>query len=259
MNDLIWRFGMLAVVGLFLWVLHRYIGTYPAALPRSEQPSIPLRAALSLAGIALSVSVIKVLWISPWLEGAISDPSVRELVQAPLWSLPYLVLPVFLVTWKLGWGAADLGITSTNHSWDATIFAGVFGLASGCVAYFTDQSNISIQVLPLGALLVLFYNNAFLEEFYHRGVIQSLLERALGQKKAILWGGILFGLTHVALDVSALMETDGLIAVFSALLLQTMAGWMFGIIYMKTRSLWPGIFCHYLANWLPSILGALVG
>jgi membrane protease YdiL (CAAX protease family) len=258
MNDLLWRFGMLAVVGLFLWILHRYIGIYPVALPRSEQPSVPLRAALSLAGIALSVSVIKVLWISPWLEGAVSDPSVRELVQAPLWSLPYLVLPVFLVTRKFGWGSGDSGITSTNRSWDATIFAVVFGLASGCVAYFTGQSNISIQVLPLGVLVVLLYNNAFLEEFYHRGVIQSLLERSLGQRKAIFWGGFLFGLTHIALDVSALLETSGLIAVFSALLLQTMAGWMFGIIYMKTRSLWPGILCHYLANWLPSILVALV-
>jgi membrane protease YdiL (CAAX protease family) len=135
----------------------------------------------------------------------------------------------------------------------------VFGLVSGCVAYFTGQSNISIQVLPLGALLVLFYNNAFLEEFYHRGVIQTLLERALGQPKAIFWGGILFGLTHIALDMSALLQTGGVIAVFLALMLQTMAGWMFGIIYMKTRSLWPGILCHYLANWLPSILVALVG
>jgi membrane protease YdiL (CAAX protease family) len=58
--------------------------------------------------------------------------------------------------------------------------------------------------------------------------------------------------------VSALLETGGIGVVFAALLLQTMAGWMFGIIDMKTRSLWPGILCHYLANWLPSILVALV-
>jgi membrane protease YdiL (CAAX protease family) len=147
-----------------------------------------------------------------------------------------------------------LGLTFTNKSWEATTFAVLFGLGSGCMAYFTGQSNISIQVLPLGALLLLFYNNAFLEELYHRGVIQSLLERAAGQHKAILWGGILFGLTHIALDMTALLDSGGLMAVFSALLLQTMAGWMFGIIYMKTRSLWPGVLCHYLANWLPSIL-----
>lgn len=254
MSDLLWRFGMIAIVELFLWVLHRYIGAYPAALPRSKQPSADIRAAFSLAGIAISLSVLKVLWISPWLERAVSDLSLRELVQAPLWSIPYLLLPVWLVTRKMKWGAADIGLLFANQSWDATIFAIVFGLASGCVAYFTGQSNISIQTLPLGALLVLFYNNAFLEEFYHRGVIQSLFERAIGQRKAILWGGILFGLTHIALDLSALLETEGYIVVFSALLLQITAGWMFGIIYMKSRSLWPGVLCHYLANWLPSIL-----
>ncbi|MBN2149287.1 MAG: CPBP family intramembrane metalloprotease [Anaerolineales bacterium] len=139
------------------------------------------------------------------------------------------------------------------------MFARLDGLGSGSIAYFTGQSNISIQLLPLGEILLLFYNNAFLEEFYHRGVIQSLLERLLGQRLAILCGGILFGLTHIALDYSALGQTGGILAICSALLLQTMAGWLFGLIYLKTRSLWPGIICHYLANWLPSILVLAAG
>jgi len=90
------------------------------------------------------------------------------------------------------------------------------------------------------------------------GVIQSKLERAVGQSKAVLWAGILFGLTHVVFDISMLMET-GVLFVFFAVLLQTMAGWLLGIIYMKTRSLWPGMACHYLSNWLPSILAGLLG
>lgn len=258
MGDLLWRFGMIAIVGVFLWILHRYIGVYPVPLPRSEKPWVNMRMAFSLAGIAISISVMKVLWIAPWFEKITIDQSLKELIQAPVWSMPYLLLPIFLVSRKMKWTASDIGLSAFNQSWDATIFAVGFGLASGCVAYFTGQSNINIQVLPLGALLVLFYNNAFLEEFYFRGVIQALLERAIGQRRAILWGGILFGLTHVALDVSALLESEGGIAVLSALLLQTMAGWMFGIIYMKTRNLWPGIVCHYLANWLPSLLIVLL-
>ena len=135
----------------------------------------------------------------------------------------------------------------------------VFGLVSGSIPYFTGQSNISIQVLPLSALLVLFYSNAFLEEFAFRGVIQSLLERSLGQGKAILCGGILFGLTHIGLDVSTLAEAGGVPAVLSALVLQTQAGWLLGIIFMKTRSLWSGIICHYLANWLSSLFILFTG
>ena len=72
----------------------------------------------------------------------------------------------------------------------------------------------------------------------------------------------MFGLTHVALDVSvsALGETGGILAVLSALMVQTLAGWLFGILYyLKTRNLWPGIVCYYLANWLSSLLLAVFG
>ena len=118
---------------------------------------------------------------------------------------------------------------------------------------------IGIELLPWGVLILLLFTNSFIEEFYHRGVIQSLLERAIGQRNAVLWGGILFGLTHVVFDISMLMETKGFLAVFFAVLLQTMAGWLFGIIYMKTRTLWPGMAFHYLVNWLPSILAGIMG
>jgi membrane protease YdiL (CAAX protease family) len=67
---------------------------------------------------------------------------------------------------------------------------------------------------------------------------------------------VLFGLTHVAFDVSRLLDTQGLVAVGLAMVLQGMAGSLFGIIYIKTRSLWPGVACHYLINWLSAILVA---
>jgi membrane protease YdiL (CAAX protease family) len=88
--------------------------------------------------------------------------------------------------------------------------------------------------------------------------ITPWLERALGQGRAVVWGGILFGLTHVAFDISRLMASEGGLAVCLAVLLQTMAGWFFGIIYVKTRSLWPGIACHYSVNWLSAILAGLL-
>ena len=102
------------------------------------------------------------------------------------------------------------------------------------------------------------FNNDLIEEFFHRGIIQSKLERAIGQPKAILCGGILFGLTHVAFDITMLFGT-GILLVLFAFVLQIMPGWLLGIIYMKTRSLWPGIACHYLVNWLPSILVGIFG
>jgi len=259
MSDLLWRFSFIIAVGSLVWLLHRHIGVYPIALPRSVNPSKNIRSVLVLWVIAVIFPILMMVWISPLLDRIVTNRVINQLVQAPFRSILYLLLPIFLETRQRGWSSLDLGLSFKNKSWDVTIFAVVVGLASGSIAYFTGQSNISIQVLPLGELLLLFYNNAFLEEFYHRGVIQSLLERTVGQGKAVWCGGILFGLTHMAFDVFTLEERSGILVIFSALFLQTLAGWLFGIIYIKTRSLWPGIACHYCANWLPSILVALAG
>ena len=69
----------------------------------------------------------------------------------------------------------------------------------------------------------------------------------------------MFGLVHVVFDATMLLAIGGALVVIMAVLLQTLAGWLFGIVYMKTRSLWPGMVSHYLANWLPSILLGVLG
>lgn len=258
MENLLWRLGFLLLAAVFVWILHRYVGEYPPALHR-ETPSKNIPLALLLWGVALIFPVLMMFWITPWLDQAIPERIFNQLVQVPIRSIPFLILPIVLVTWPRGWSAKDVGLSKVIHSREAAIFAVMFGLGSGGIAYLTGRSNISIQALSLSELLILFYNNAFLEEFYHRGVIQTLLEQSWGQRTAVLGGGILFGLIHVALDVSALGEIGGILAVLSALMVQTLAGWLFSILYLKTRNLWPGIVCHYLANWLPSILLAVFG
>jgi len=187
----------------------------------------------------------------------VTSPMLRQLAQAPFLTLPYIVLPLFMVRRK-GWSIKDLGLSWRSQSQDVSIFAVVFGVLSGSIAYFTGQAVVGLVSHHWGELLLLLYNNAFIEEFYFRGVIQAMLERAVGQMRALLWSGILYGAVHIMLDISVLLET-GVLFVLFALLLQTMAGWLLGMIFMKTRSLWPGISCHYLVNWLPSILSRILG
>jgi len=70
-----------------------------------------------------------------------------------------------------------------------TIFALAFGAISGGVAFWTGETVVGVEALSAGALLLLVYNNAFLEEFFYRGVIQNRLERVFGQRRAVLAGG----------------------------------------------------------------------
>lgn len=65
------------------------------------------------------------------------------------------------------------------------IFAVVIGFVIGGIAFVTNQAVIGIELLPWGVLLLLLFTNSFFEEFYHRGAIQSLLERAIGQRNTV--------------------------------------------------------------------------
>jgi membrane protease YdiL (CAAX protease family) len=251
--ELLWRLAFVAAIGSFVWFLHKFVGSYPAPLPRSTRPGRNLGQVLGLWTIALVVPALRIHAISPWLRTAVPDRTLRELVQVPLVSIPYLLVPMLLVLVLNDWKARDLGLTLAVKARSVAVVALAFGFTAGIVPVLTGQAVVGVERLPWGALVLLLYNNDFLEEFFHRGVIQSLLERTLGQQPAIWLGGVLFGATHIVFDVSRLLES-GVAFVCLAAVMQTMAGWILGMVFMKTRSLWPGVASHYLANWLPSVV-----
>jgi membrane protease YdiL (CAAX protease family) len=93
--------------------------------------------------------------------------------------------------------------------------------------------------VPISIPMLIFalYQPAFIEEFFFRVVIKGNLERVLGQDRAWIYGGVLFGLAHFFVNYFA----TGLDLVSGIVMLigQIIAAWVSGIIYMKTRSLWP--------------------
>lgn len=238
--------------------MHKLLDPYPSPAPLDKNPTRGILQVLTLWLVGIVFSVLGLFYLNPWIENTFNDRTIQELIRLPLLSLPYLFLPLFLVVKPGRWTGKDLGLPLQVQSWGVTAFALGFGLGSGIIAFLNNQAVIGVEILPAGTLILLIFNNSFLEEFFHRGVILSKLERVIGQKRGILWGGVLFGLFHVLFDIHELAET-GILFVGFALLLQMMGGWLLGIIFVKTRSLWPGIACHYLANWLPGILAGWIG
>jgi len=107
-------------------------------------------------------------------------------------------------------------------------------------------------------MLFALYHPAFIEEFFFCGIIQGKLERALGQNKAWFYSGILFGLVHITTNfcVTGLDLVPGIFMLAG----QIIAGWIYGIIYMKTRSLLPGMVCHYITDGrIASIISMMFG
>ena len=102
------------------------------------------------------------------------------------------------------------------------------------------------------------YQPAFIEELFFRVIIQGKLEHSLGQNKAWFYSGILFGLIHAPVDFfGPQFYAHGSDYVNSGLLLlsQIVAGWIFGIIYSKTRSILPGMIAHFMTDFR---LGSIV-
>ena len=95
------------------------------------------------------------------------------------------------------------------------------------------------------------YQPAFTEEFLFRVILQGKLERALGQNKAWFYSGILFGLIHVPVDFFGpqwYSHGESFLAAFILLFGQITAGWIFGLIYSKTRSIFPGMLAHFMTD-----------
>jgi membrane protease YdiL (CAAX protease family) len=165
--------------------------------------------------------------------------------------VPNIVVPLLFVLLVNKWTAKDLGFSMPSAR-SVTIFAIAVFAFIGIIPIFLPD----MEPLPVSNLLFSLYVTAFVEEFFFRAIIQGKLERALGQNKAWFYGGILFGLAHVVTNsfVRGLDIGPGVIELAG----QIIAGWIFGIIYMKTRSLLPSFVAHYVTDFrLGSIISRL--
>lgn len=224
--------------------MHYWIGTYPEPFPNSINKKREIAEVIGFWLLAMAASTFFIFQRSPAeLEVVTTDLQLRHMVYAVL---PWLILPLAYVVIRQKWKAQDLGFC-LPRSWPMIVFAlALFGFA-GIEPLLGDVA----EPLPLMFLVIAVYQPAFIEEFFFRVILQGKLERALGQTSAWFYSGILFGLIHVPVDFyGPQFYANGSNYVNASFLLlsQIIAGWIFGIIYSKTRSILPGMLAHYLAD-----------
>ncbi|MHA2021450.1 MAG: CPBP family intramembrane glutamic endopeptidase, partial [Candidatus Thorarchaeota archaeon] len=235
------------------WVLHAKIGVYPQSLPTSEDPKREIREALFLWLIMFAVASIFAFVV---YTSGIYDPSdtyspVLLVTWALVYTLPGFAIPLLFVVLVNKWNArVDLRINTKilqKRVWIYVILVQI-------LLIFAELSiRGSPETAPLFFLLISLYGTVFVEEFLYRGVIQSKLERAMGQTKGWLYGGIIFGLAHIPANFFAPLWIAGTVDMTAGLLMlgvQIANGWWYGITFTKTRSLIPSIITHYIADFL---------
>ncbi|KPU63361.1 hypothetical protein EP1X_03205 [Thermococcus sp. EP1] len=232
---------------LFVLLAHKKIGSYPSPLPKSENPKRELLEAVTIWLIIFASITYIVLF------GAESYPSIA--IGGIKFSMHFflvLLLPfvVEVVIYKRG--ARELGFRSPIAWKPAAALVG-FGMFFGFFAFLFEGSvSTSMDKLIIG-----FLSPSFKEEWFYRATLQSKLERALGQNKAWFFGGLLFGLAHIPTNFfGPLWEASGysIAAALFRFLGQCAFGWLWGILYMKSRSIFPAVIAHYFADFLPGLM-----
>jgi membrane protease YdiL (CAAX protease family) len=230
-------------LGIFL-LLHFVIGKYPTPLPRSIDRKREIWEALTLWGILVIAITIAALIIpqSEFLNPTFSVVGITNLILFPFW----ILIPLFVVLRVNKWILRDLGFQMPK-SRSVLIFSFLGMAIIGTLALIEPD----FEPLPAWLVLMSLYQPAFTEEFFFRGVIQGKLERALGGNKTWFFSGILFGLMHTSVNFFGQQwyrHGENMTNALILLGIQTLFGWIFGIMYMKSRSLLPSYIAHYLVD-----------
>ncbi len=228
--------------GIIIAGMHFWIGSYPKPFPSSADKKREIIEVLLMWAFALVALMIFMSTLDP--EDMQGVPSGSLMIANVAYLIaPFVLVPLAYVVYVQKWTLADLGF-GKPRSWPMILFAVIlFGVLAAL-------SGIE-EPLPWSLLGFAVYQPAFTEEFFFRVILQGKLERAIGQKWAWFYGGILFGLIHLPLDFFGpqfYAHGENFMASFITLLGQITAGWIFGIIYSKTRSILPGMFAHYITD-----------
>jgi membrane protease YdiL (CAAX protease family) len=227
-------------LGVVVLIHFRFID-YPEPLPLEENRRRGYLETFVL--LALAVLFIIAIIFSDLVE-KMADPTPIVLLQFILvMAIPYVLIPVLYLKLVRKWTLRDFGFRKPVEGSRSII---IFSIALFALAGALPLVNSAFTPAPFIMIVFALVQPAFFEEFFFRGVIQGNLERFTGQNRAWIYGGLLFGIAHVLPNyyVGGLDFFSGIILFIT----QVISGWIFGILYMKTRSLWPGIVAHFLTN-----------
>jgi len=245
LNEILQVFGFLfmeVVLPLsFVAIMHYKLGKYPKPLSLERNKPIIIWETLILW--ALLTATFSAIIFSGFV-GETTDKTSSLMLQLIFITAPvFFLIPVLYMRLVKKWTLRDFGFRKPLPNNRAIIIFAVFIFSLAGVLPLLNSDFV-----PASVVIVLFalIQPAFYEEFFFRGVIQGNLERAIGQNKAWIYAGLLFGLAHVLPNY--FVEGFGLVPGIFQFIGQTISGWMFGILYMKTRSLYPGMFAHFLTN-----------
>jgi membrane protease YdiL (CAAX protease family) len=237
---------LMTLLIIILVVIGKFVGNYPSQLPPTEHPRRNLIEVVVYFLFTIIYLAFSIFILSPIFIALLGDSFYIGLILSTI----ILFLLIIYVRYRDHWTSKDLGINSHVKSYSVAIVSISLYLLFGIYNFFRLEPLEMYWYI----LLLLFYSNAFLEEITFRGLIQTKLEQALGQKKAIIYQAILFMLIHIPANIFRFSMDGNIARFFWNFAFQFVHGLIFGLIFLKTRNIWASVVCHYLNNWMGALI-----
>lgn len=240
------RKSLLTILGIFILL---YAGIFAVNLVLGVGPNL----------------LMKSLEISPNVRTYVGTTLTYGLRLAA-----YIVLPALALRRVLGKNPGPIFFPAPAKSWkDMLGGLGLVSIALGGLFLYEVQSGGLVvegwnwQALPVDAWLrtawtALLVNLAVAvgEETIFRGYLLTSLNTVVGRWPALVIMMVVFGLFHlIAYAESGL---DSIILVL-AIVLASLFGGLFGLIYLRTRSLWAPVVMHFAWNFVEADVLNLTG
>jgi len=155
------------------------------------------------------------------------------LVYAPMF------LPIYIILKSRRFSREEIGMTFSNF-WPYFPLAVIIGLLLGLVEYHIIRPEMLVpqvdmkSVLALSLIMIFFVG--VIEEFIFRSVLQTALVDWIGSTKGLLVASLLFGIMHSGYGL------------YSEMAFVSAAGLVFGLFFMKTKSLPLVALLHGVTN-----------
>lgn len=252
--------GATLIVLAFVDIGRRWGGPYP---PRLSPTTDERREILEITALFLLSTASTAYGMLVFREFVAFNPVVVPLGERGLTfvfvlgAVTAVLIPAILELGIRGRSIRDLGFRMPSN-WRPTFLLIGMGIVLGgaplAFGWPGPQSRFT--------LLLALYTPVFEEEFLYRGVLQTKLERVVTQERAWVISGVLFGLSHVPNDFFGpfwlASGGDPVIAVLR-LAEQTAAGLLYGLLFMKSRTLAAPILAHYCSNKLAVVVSTVWG
>ncbi len=257
---------IMVIFGIILPALGWFF-TRKAAPPQIPVKNPPLETAAIIGYLAL-YAVVFLGWGMTTVRAGFPEGPPQELAVGGMKVLVHVILPALLLA-VLGARVAPLfrlGVKDRGF-WPALIVIGALLLALLCVVSPSLKQISGLNAGPEtfawavpGALLWLIITVGLCEEFLFRAVLQSRLTAFLKSGTgAIVVGSILFALAHFpGLQYRADADTmghfdDPLLTAAYTIAVLSPAGFFFGVLWSRTRSLALVVLLHVCVDILPNL------